>query len=314
MDRLDAMAIFVTVVDEGSMAAAARKLGRSPATVTRAVVLLEGRLGERLMHRTSRKLQLTNAGEHYVAVCRAVLTELKEAEGGTKQGSRLEGIIGITAPELFGQYKVMPIVEDFLGVNPGVRARVLLLNRIVNLADEGMDIAVRLAPLPDSGILAVRLGELRRLVCAAPSYLRNVKAPESPSDLQRHACIGVNEGNDRELWRFVDRAGHRGRTQSVGVNPRIAVNSAGAAVDAAVRGSGVCRALSYQVVEHIAARRLVPILRAYEPDPTPVHLVFHPIPRRNATLRSFVDYAIPRLQAELASISAKTAQTGRLRS
>ena len=191
-----------------------------------------------------------------------------------------------------------------------MRARLLLLNRVVNLVDEGVDVAVRLAPLPDSGIVAVRLGEVRKLTCAAPSYLERCGAPEQPAALARHICIGAEEGGGRELWRFTDRSAGRARTVPVALEPRIVLNSAGTAVDTALRGSGICRVLSYQVVDHLAAGRLVALLPEFEPEPTPVHLVFHPVPRRNAALRAFIDHATPLLRAELAAISSRMAALG----
>lgn len=306
MDRLDAMAIFLAVVDQGSLAAAARALGRSPATVTRAIAMLEGRLGERLLHRNARTLRLTAGGERQAAIWRSVLAELAQAERNPEAG-RLEGTIGITAPELFGRLKVMPVLEAFLAGHPAVRARLLLLNRVVNLVDEGVDVAVRLAPLPESGIIAVRLGEVRKLTCAAPSYLERCGAPEQPAALARHICIGAEEGGGRELWRFTDRSAGRARTVPVALEPRIVLNSAGTAVDTALRGSGICRVLSYQVVDHLAAGRLVALLPGFEPEPTPVHLVFHPVPRRHAALRAFIDHATPLLRAELAAISSSMA-------
>ena len=310
MDRLEAMAIFVAIVDAGSLARAARKLGRSSATVTRALMLLEQRSGERLLHRSARRLQLTEGGERRLVAYRSILAELADLEGNGKTMPPLAGWLRVTAPELFGRMKVMPIVERFLAKHPGARARVLLLNRVVDLVDEGIDVAVRLAPLPDSGIIGVRLGEVRKLVCASPAYLDKNGAPGTPADLARHVCIGQYEGNERELWRFADRSPSRGRAASVPVHPHIALNSAGAAVDAALRGSGICRPLSYQVVDHIAARRLVPLLAAYEPPPVPVHLLFYAIPRRNVLLRTFVDDASSQLRTELASIAKKIAGHG----
>ena len=313
MDRLDAMAMFVAVVDAGSLAGAARRLGRSPASVTRAVALLEARSGERLLHRSTRRLRLTEAGERLAATYRSVLAELAEAEEeGAGQGSRegggeaagLAGTLGLTAPELFGRQAVMPVVEAFLAGHPEAHARVLLLDRVVDLVEEGIDVAVRLAPLPESGMHAVRLGAVRNLVCAAPAYLARHGAPDAPADLRHHRCLGRSTANPRELWRF-DRPGPpRGRALPVAVHPRIALNGTGASIDAALRGSGVCRALSYQVAEHVAAGRLVPLLAAFEPAPVPVSLVFHPIPRRNRLLRAFVDHATPRLRAALAATAA----------
>lgn len=302
MDRLDAMAMFVAAVDEGSLAGAARKLACSPAKVTRALQFLEERLGERLLHRSARRLRLTEAGERRLAVYRAVLAELGEAEEGAK-GERVDGVVGVTAPELFGRMHVMPVIETFLAAHPAARARALLLNRMVDFVEEGVDVAVRLAPLPDSGVLATRLGEVRRLICAAPSYVSSAGAPESPAALQRHACIGEEEGEAVALWRFADP--RRAKTFSVAVRQRLVSNSAGASIDAAVRGHGVCRALSYQVAEHVAEGRLVILLSPFEPEPLPVSLVFHPVPRRNLTLRAFIDHAAPRLREELAAIARR---------
>lgn len=304
MDRLDAMAMFVATVDQGSLAAAARQFACSPTKVTRALQLLEERLGERLIHRNARRLRLTDAGERRLAVYRTVLAELEEAEGG-RFGDRIDGVIGVTAPELFGRLHVMPVVETFLAEHPAARARALLLNRMVDLVEEGMDVAVRLAPLPDSGIVATKLGEVRKLVCAAPSYLERTGVPETPAELQRHACVGQEEGDAGALWRFAETVARRTRSFSVHIRPRIVLNSAGASIDAAVRGHGVCRGLSYQVAEHVSAGRLVTLLDAFEPEPLPVSLVFHPVPRRNVTLRAFIDHATPRLREDLAVVARR---------
>lgn len=311
MDRLEAMSIFVSVVEKGSLAAAARALGRSPASITRAVTLLEQRSGERLLHRSARRLRLTDSGERHVAVYRSVLAELAEVEQTDRRGEQgaadLEGNFGITAPELFGRLKVLPVVEDFLAEHPRARARVLLLNRIVNLVEEGVDMAVRLAPLPDSANVAIQLGEVRSLVCASPEYIARCGAPRTPAEIRQHTCLGEDEAKERELWRFIDRDAPRQRAISVVVQPRIALNGAAASIDAAMRGHGICRARSYQVIEHLAAGRLQRLLPAFEPEPVPVNLIFHRVPRRNRVLRAFIDFATPRLRAELATISASIA-------
>ena len=309
MDRLDAMAVFVAVVETGSLAAAGRKLGHSPATVTRAVAMLEERLGERLLHRSTRALRLTERGEHQVAVYRSVLAELAEAGGGDAADARITGRITLTAPELFGRAILMPVVETFLDEHPGVSVRVLLLNRVVSLVEEGVDVAVRLAPLPASGLIAAKLGEMRRLLCAAPSYLARSTMPRTPDALHHHCCIGTEEGTERELWPFIDRTAGRDRPLSTAIRPRIALNSAGAAIDAALRGKGICRVMAYQVIAYIEAGRLVPLLRDFEPAPVPIHLIFHPIPRRNAALRAFVDHATPKLRAAVAEVSASAARS-----
>ena len=294
--------MFVATVDGGSLAAAARALGCSPAKVTRALQMLEERLGERLIHRNARRLRLTDAGERRLAIYRTVLAELAEADIGGP-GDRIDGVIVVTAPEMFGRLHVMPLIETFLTEHPAARARALLLNRMVNLVEEGMDVAVRLAPLPDSGLVATRLGEVRKLVCASPSYVERAGAPTTPAELQRHACIGLEEGDAGAVWRFARSGPRRTRTFPVTIRPRIVLNSAAASIDAAVRGHGVCRALSYQVAEHVSAGRLVTLLDAFEPEPLPVSLVFHPVPRRNMTLRAFIDHVTPRLRDDLAAVA-----------
>ncbi|MFD1332606.1 LysR family transcriptional regulator, partial [Methylopila musalis] len=304
MDRLDAMAMFVATVDEGSLAGAARRLAVSPAKVTRALQMLEERLGERLIHRSARRLRLTEAGERSLSTYRAVLAELDQTEGGGA-GDRIDGLVAVTAPELFGRRHVVPAIGAFLAAHPAARARALLLNRVVDLVDEGVDVAVRLAPLPDSGIVATKLGEVRQLVCASPDYIARAGAPETAQDLERHACLGDVESEAGALWRFAEPAARRGRRFSVTVRPRLAVNSAGAAIDAAVAGHGVCYALSYQVAEHIAAGRLRALLAPFEPEPIPVSLVFHPVPRRNVTLRAFIDHVAPRLRDDLAAVARR---------
>lgn len=303
MDRLDAMAVFVVVVDTGSLAAAGRKLGHSPATVTRAVAMLEERLGERLLHRSTRSLRLTERGEQQAALYRGILSELAEADGADAADDRITGRITLTAPELFGRSILMPVVERFLDEHPDVGLRMLLLNRVVSLAEEGVDVAVRLATLPASGMIAVRLGEMRRLVCAAPHYLARAGLPRTPSDLHQHRCIGTEDGAEREQWHFLDRSSARERRLSTAIRPRIALNGAGAAIDAALRGQGICRVMAYQVIEHIEAGRLTAFLSEFEPEPLPVHLLFHPIPRRNRALRAFVDHATPNLRAAVKGVS-----------
>ena len=195
------------------------------------------------------------------------------------------------------------MVESFLDRNRGLSARILLLNRMVNLVDEGVDVAVRLAPLVDSGLAALKLGEVRRLACASSTYLALTGRPKVPADLAQHQCIGVNEGGDRELWPFTMRDGRRHRARSIQVRTRMALNSAGAALDAAVRGQGIFRPLSYQAASYLADGQLVPLLVEFEPAPVPVHLVFHPHPRPGSAIRAFVDYAAPILRDELAKLS-----------
>jgi len=301
MDRLDAMLLFVAAVDEGSLAAAARKNGRSPAAVTRAIALLERLAGETLLLRSTRRLSLTAAGDRHVAVWRDILLKLREVEP-EKAAGPLRGDIAITAPELFGRLKVMPILEAFLEAHPHITARFLMLNRVVDLIGEGVDLAVRLAPLPDSTMTATKLGEVRTLVCASPDYLSRNGSPLTPQDLDRHDCIGLNAEGDGELWGF--GGADQGRGRAVRVRTRLSVNNAAAAIDAALRGRGVIRARSYQVAADVAEGRLTRLLGPFEPPPTPVQLVFHPDRAKRGALRAFIEAAVPALRRELVEIAS----------
>lgn len=301
MDRLDAMAMFIAAVDEGSLAAAARRQGRSAAAATRAVALLEAQVGEPLLLRSTRRLSLTAAGERHIAVWRDVLARLGD---GHADAAEIGGTLVMTAPELFGRLKLMPVVSSFLSEHRAVSARVLMLNRMVDLVGEGIDLAVRLAPLPDSTLTAIKVGEVRRLTCASPDYLVRAGVPGDPNDLENHECIGLNAEGDRELWAFRRRGEGGNRIRSIGVATRLSLNSAAAALEAALDGRGVVRPLSYQVAEHLAAGRLVRVLPQFEPLPTPVQIVFHPDSGRRIALRAFVDHAVPLLKTELARLSA----------
>ena len=297
MDRLDAMELFVAAVEAGSLAAAARRHGRSPASVTRAVALLEQHAGTTLLLRSTRKLSLTAAGEHHLAIWRDVLMKLEEVDPGPR-GAILRGPIVVTAPELFGRMKLMPLVETFLDAHPQVSARLLLVNRLVNLIGEGVDLAVRLAPLPDSTLSAIKVGEIRTLFCASPEYLAARGLPTALQDLDRHQCIGLNAEGDAELWPFraTDR---RGDVRSVRVQTRLSVSSAAAALDAARRGQGIVCARSYQVAEDIAAGRLARILAEFEPPPVPVNLLFPPDRARGGAVRALIDHLVPALKQSL---------------
>lgn len=295
MDRLEAMTIFLAVVDEGSLAAAARRLGCSPASVTRAVALLESISGERLLERTTRRFAVTEAGARHAATYGVILSELSQLKASS-QDAVLTGSVIITAPELFGRLNVLPVVESFLAAYPQTEVRFLFLNRMVDLVGEGVDVAVRLATLPDSSLIAIKIGEVRMLTCAAPSYLAEHAPPEQPADLIKHRCIGLNETGSQELWRYCELPPAR-RVRSVRVTCGLTTNSAGAAIDAAVRGLGIVRPLSYQVNNQIAQGSLVSLLENYEPEPVPVSVVFRPQRGGNSrAVRMFIDHAVPRLR------------------
>lgn len=300
MDRLDAMAAFVVAVDRGSLAAASRQLGYSPAAVTRAITSLEDRLGAQLLHRTSRALRLTPLGETYLVTCRQVLAELLRAEeGAAADANTPRGLLTLTAPVLFGRMKVRPVLDRFLDANPAVQARLVLLDRVISLMDEGIDVAVRLADLPDSSLQATHLGDVRRVLCASPAYIERQGQPDTPADLPNHICIMSNEPA-AEPWSFAPEPGMRSRAlRAVTIRPRLIVNAAAAAIDSALDGHGITRVMSYQVAADVAEGRLLLLLEAYEPPPLPVHFVMQADRAMTAKLRSFIRFAAPLLRREL---------------
>jgi len=300
LDRLDAMAAFVAAVDRGSLAAASRQLGYSPAAVTRAIASLEERLGALLLHRSSRALRLTPLGETYLATCRQVLDELHRAEqGAAADANTPRGLLTLTAPVLFGRLKVRPVLDRFLDANPAVQARLVLLDRVVNMLDEGIDVAARLADLPDSSLQATHLGEVRRVLCASPAYIERNGRPGTPDDLPNHTCIMSNEAA-AEPWSFAHESDARHKTlRHVVIRPRLIVNAAAAAIDSVSDGHGITRVMSYQIETEISAGRLVLLLEAYEPPPIPVHFVMLADRSMTAKLRAFINFSAPLLRSEL---------------
>lgn len=296
MDRLEAIAIFVTAVDSGSLAKAGRKLGCSPAKVTRAVAQAEAMTGERLLERSTRRFAVTEAGHQHTETFRRILGDF----AGLRPEHRpsVSGTVVITAPELFGRLHVLPIIQSFQHAHPEARIRLLLLNRVVDLVGEGVDVAIRLAALPDSSLTAVKVGEMRRLTCAAPSYLAAHPPPTRPADLADHRCIGLNEAGVQELWTYRDPAAPH-RTRAVRVECHLSTNSAAASITAAERGQGVIRPMSYQVKRQLAEGSLVTVLDGHEPDPLPVHMVFRPRSGEPSALRHFIDHAVPLLRQSL---------------
>jgi DNA-binding transcriptional LysR family regulator len=292
------MRAFVTAVDRGSLASAARGLGYSPATVTRAIALLERRLGMRLLHRSTRALHLTQFGETYLATCREVLSALDIAErGAAAEQEKPSGLLTITAPLRFGQLHVRPVLDAFLDANPQVRARFLLLDRVANLVEEGIDVAIRLAHLPDSTMVATRVGEVRRVLCASPAYVERFGVPRAPSALREHACIMERDGAETELWRFASAPGKP--LLPISIQPRLVVNSAAVAVDSAVAGHGITRVMSYQAAAAVTAGKLIVLLAQHEPPPIPVHLLLPSARSKTVKQQAFVAFAAPRLRRYL---------------
>jgi DNA-binding transcriptional LysR family regulator len=309
MDRLDAMNAFVVTVEAGGLSAAARKLGRSAAAVTRTVAALEQHLGVVLLRRTTRGVSLTEAGERYLAACRRVLADIAEAEqlaAGAR--SAVRGTLTVTAPSTFGALHVRPLLNAYLAAHPEVTARLQLLDRVVNLVDEGIDVGVRIAHLPDSSLLSTRVGEVHRIVCASPDYCVRRGRPKAPQDLAEHTCVSFSGTTPTDTWTFA--TGRSGRPRHVKVRPVLTVNSALAAIGSAVDGHGLTCVLSYQAAGDLEAGRLVRLLPEYEPEPLPVHVVYPPASVATARVRAFIDLAVPRLRAALARSTAGPSDRG----
>jgi DNA-binding transcriptional LysR family regulator len=295
VDRIDAMKVLVSAVDEGSLAGAGRLLGRSPAAVSRAIAFLEAHVGTELLHRTTRALKLSEAGERYVAACRRVLAELDEADiaaGGERAAPR--GTLTLTAPVITGEDLVRPMVDAFVNEYPTVSVRLLLIDRQVNLIDEGIDVALRIAHLQDSSFVAIRLGEVRRVVTASPAYLARHPVINEPADLAKHQIVSMSHFG-RDSWSFPPLK-NSSVPRTVQFAPRLMVNTVRAAVASAAEGNGITRLFSYHIAEQIRDGRLQILLAKDEHPPLPVHLLAPQGRLSVPKVRAFVDYAVPRLK------------------
>jgi DNA-binding transcriptional LysR family regulator len=298
MDRLQAMNVFLRAVEGGSLSAAGRKLGMPLATVSRNLSELEAHLKARLLNRSTRGLALTDAGRDYLAACKRILEDVGEAErAAAGEFSEPRGELVVTAPIVLGRMHVLPVIAGFLTAYPEVDVRLVQGDRIMHLLDEHVDLAVRIGELPDSRLTATRLGATRRVVCASPAYLSAHGVPESPAQLCDHACISFEAMNAADAWRFPAD----GTEVNVPLRSRLVVNTAEAAIDAAIAGAGVTRVLCYQVAAPERDGRLQRVLREFEPTPLPISLVHAGQRRLPLKLRAFLDFAAPRLRERLAS-------------
>ena len=297
MDRIDAMSTLVAAVDAGSLSGASRALGKPLATVSRKVSDLEAHLGTQLLVRSSRRLALTEAGQAFLASARRILEDLDEAERAASGEYRTpRGHLHITAPIMFGRLHVEPVVLDFLKAYPDITVRLTLADTLMNLVDDHVDLAVRVGRLPDSRLKALRLGEIGWVTCASPDYLARQGEPDSPDALTDHDCVMFEGLYSTASWTF----GRGSEAKDISIRPRLSVNSADAAIAAALRGAGVTRVLSYQVAEPVARGDLKLILRPFEPEALPVHVLHAGQSLAPLKLRAFLDFAGPRLKASLA--------------
>ena len=284
MDRIDAMRTFVAVAGRGSFAAAARQLHVSPTAVTRAVARLEDALGLMLLIRTTRSVRLTDQGAGYLDACRRILNDLDDADRRARgEAAAPRGLLTVAAPLMFGRLRVLPVVQRLLRAHPDLSVRLVLSDRVVHLVEEGVDVAVRLAELPDSALVAQKVGQVRRVVVASPAYLKAHGTPVAPGDLAAHTIVSFEAAQPTNEWRF-------GADEAIAVrlDPRLMVNTADAAIAAVEDDLGITRTVSYQVEAPLKAGRLRLILEEFATPPYPVSLV-HPAHRiGSANVAAFV--------------------------
>jgi len=292
MDRLQALNVFVAVAEAESFAKGARATGLSAPSATRAINTLETALGARLFTRSTRRVRLTDIGRTYLGEVREILAHLQAADDTASGAANTPvGQLRLTCPQEFGRIHIAPLLTEFLDEYPRVRADVLMVDRIVNLVEEGFDIAVRIGHLPSSELSAVRIGQVRRVICGSPDYFAMRGRPQTPGDLAAHRVVSSGSTPPLNEWRFgVDGA------QSLRVNPQLTVSSLAAAIDIARRGWGLCRVLSYQVGLDLESGTLQTVLEDHEPAPLPIHLVHVEGRRAAAKVRAFIDFAAPRLR------------------
>lgn len=305
MDRFQEMKVLLAVTEAESFAGGARLLGMSPPSVTRAIAALEARLGTLLLARNTRSLRLTEAGRRYVEDCRRILLELEEAEelaaGG---GVRPRGRLTVTAPVMFGELFLVPLIAEYLDAQPDVEINALLVDRLVNMVEEGVDVAVRIGRLPEGDHPALQVGQIRPVVCASPAFLDRVGRPTHPEELREMPVVMSSASTLLTQWQFAGSEGTFAFTPS----PRLLVSSNQAAINAARLGWGFTRVLSYQVAEAVARGELETVLDAYATEAIPVHIVHQGGRRVSAKVRTFVDHCVARFQADPA-LRAAGAQT-----
>jgi DNA-binding transcriptional LysR family regulator len=293
VNKLSAMATFVRIVEKGSLTAAAAALDTSLPSVVRTLAALEGELGVRLLNRTTRRIHLTDDGVHYLERCRAILSAVHETEAAFTSGrAEPHGRLAVTASVLFGRRYLAPIVNDFLRRHAKVSAELLFVDRVVNLVEEGIDVAVRIGRLPDSSLVAVPVGRVRRVVCASPEYLRRRGTPRTPHDVREHACVRHTGLSPRSDWHF--RIGRRRVT--VPLNAVISCNDIDSSLEACASGHGLGMFLSYQSAPYRNEKRLRYVLEEFETEPLPVHIVYPQSRLVTGKVRAFVDECVRRLR------------------
>lgn len=292
MDRLQSLEVFIAVAEAESFAKGARRIGLSAPSATRGVNALEDRLGARLFTRTTRRVRLTDVGQTYLEDARHIVAQLQAADDAAKgAAANPVGRLRITCPNEFGRIHVTPIVTEFLDTYPDVSADVIMLDRVVNMVEEGFDVAVRIGHLPSSGLTAVRVGSVRRMVCGAPAYFERHGRPQTPADLALHQIVDAAPVNPTTEWRF-----GRNLEEAIRVTPRLRLSSIAAVRSVAMGGWGLAQVLSYQIGPELQEGRLQIVLEEFEPKPLPVHLLHIEGLRAPAKVRTFINFAKDRLR------------------
>jgi DNA-binding transcriptional LysR family regulator len=308
MDRLEAMSIVLVVAEAGSLSAAARHQKTPLATVSRKVSELEAQLRTKLFNRSSRALVPTDAGRSYIAAAKRILADVAEAErAAAGEYTTPRGELSVSAPVAFGRLHLQPVVAEFLAAFPEVDVQLALQDRAVNLLEEHVDVALRIGDLADSSLIAVRIGEICRIACASPAYLKSRGTPKSPDDLSTHACVSYPPIQSPTTWRFERDE----REYVVPVRSRLVVSNLESACDAARAGIGITVAFSYHVAESIKSGELTPVLQDFQPSPRPVSFVYSPNRFMPVKLRAFLDFAQPRLKSRLVDLQKSVAPRGR---
>jgi DNA-binding transcriptional LysR family regulator len=307
MDRLEAMSIVLAVAEAGSLSAAARRQKTPLATVSRKVSELEAHLRTKLFNRSSRALVPTDAGRSYIAAAKRILAEVTEAErAASGEYTTPRGDLVISAPVALGRFYLQPVLTEFLAAFPEVDVALNLQDRAVNLVEEHVDVALRLGALADSSLIAVRIGETVRVVCASPAYLKSRGTPKSVDDLSAHDMVSYPPMQSPTIWRFRQEKSEH----AVPVRSRLVVSNIESACDAARAGIGIAEVFSYYVAESIKSGELVPLLHDFWPPPLPVSFVYSPNRFMPIKLRAFLDFTLPRLKTRLGDLPANVAARG----
>ena len=302
MNRLESMSVLVAVVDAGSLSAAGRQLNMPLPTVSRKISELEAHVNARLVIRSTRKLTVTEAGRAYIAACKRILQDVAEAErSASGEYSAPQGELTVTAPIVFGRLHVLPVTMEFLKAYPQVDVRLVFADRTFSLVDEHVDVAIRIGELADSSLVGARVGRIRRVVCASPSYLAEHGVPKSPDKLSGHACITFAAPMAADAWTFRSDNSER----MIPIHSRLVVNTAEAAVDAAIAGIGLTRVFSYQADAALKAKALALVLTKFEPPPVPVSLLYTGQRLLPQKLRAFLDFSTPLLRVRLQDINQR---------